>query len=97
MSRATVLVTPGAENDLDEIWYYIAVDNPAAADRTIDKIRQRLEQLAMFPESGRTRPDFGPNARSLNVGNYLVLYTVAVNAVEIIRVVHGARDLTDLF
>lgn len=41
MVRATVIFSPAAESDLDDIWYHIALDNPSAADRTIDKLRQR--------------------------------------------------------
>ena len=36
-------------------------------------------------------------ARSLNVGNYLILYRIEARTVEIVRIVHGARDLTTLF
>lgn len=97
MVRATVIFSPAAESDLDDIWYHIALDNPSAADRTIDKLRQRLEQLTAFPESGRARPDIAPNARSLTVGNHIALYRLSDRGLEIVRVVHGARDLTDLF
>lgn len=88
-----LVFTPAAEKDLDDIWFEIALDNPTSADRTIDRIRQRFEQLAASPQSGRERREIALDARSLNVGNYLILYQVAANRVEIIRVVHGARDV----
>ena len=92
-----LVFTPAAEKDLDDIWFGIASDNLASADRMIDNIRQRSQHLSTFPESGRMRPDIALHARSLNIGNYLILYKVAGNQVEIVRVVHGARNMTELF
>jgi toxin ParE1/3/4 len=90
-----VVFSPAAENDLDDIWLNIALDNPAAADRLIDAVQQRTAQLSEFPELGRSRP--AEAARSLNVGNYLILYRIEARTIEVVRVVHGARDLTTLF
>jgi toxin ParE1/3/4 len=91
-----LIFTPAAERDLDDIWFAVAPDSPRNADRMIDRIRERAEQLPGFPESGPSRPDIAIEARSLNVGNYLLLYRIEAAEVIIIRVVHGARDLTDL-
>jgi len=96
MRRAAVVFTPAAERDLDDIWWEIAQHNLPAADRTTDRIRERTEQLARFPGSGHLRPEIAATARFLTEGNYLILYTVKERQVEIIRVVHGARDLTSL-
>jgi toxin ParE1/3/4 len=96
MAGSAVVLTPFAETDLDDIWFEIALDNPAAADRVIDAIRRRSEQLSTFSESGRLRPDIAADARSLTVGNYLVLYRHFKATIEIVRIVHGARDLTAL-
>jgi toxin ParE1/3/4 len=92
-----VVFSPAAEADLDDIWLNIALENPAAADRLIDSVQQRTGQLSEFPELGRSRPDIADAARSLNVGNYLILYRIEARTVEIVRIVHGARDLTTLF
>jgi toxin ParE1/3/4 len=94
---ALVVFSPAAEADLDDIWLNIALENPAAADRLIDAVRERAGQLSEFPELGRSRPDIAEAARSLNVGNYLILYRIVTRTVEVVRVVHGARDLTKLF
>jgi toxin ParE1/3/4 len=58
---------------------------------------ERTEQLSEFPQLGRLRPEIAEAARSLNVGNYLVLYRIVTRTVEVVRVAHGARDLTKLF
>lgn len=91
-----VVFSPAAESDLNDIWLDIAQESLAAADRFVDSVGQRSEQLSEFPELGRLRPEISDTARSLNVGNYLILYRLAARAVEVIRVVHGARDLTAL-
>jgi toxin ParE1/3/4 len=97
MPARRVVFTPAAEADLNEIWFEIALDNIAAADRTIDHIRKRTEQLSVFPELGRVRPDVAEDVRSLVVGSYIVLYRIGADVADIVRIVHGARDLTALF
>lgn len=88
---------PAAESDLDDIWLTIALNNPAAADRVIDAIHDRAKLLSNFPELGPERPDIAPDLRVLVEGSYLILYRVTETSVEIVRVVHGARDMTALF
>ena len=48
---------PGALTDLTEIWEYIAADNPDAADRVLEEIREAIRALLPFPQSGHRRPD----------------------------------------
>lgn len=55
-----------------------------------------VARLADYPESGRARPEIGPGARSVMVGRYLVLYRVNEDCVDIVRVIHGAREITGL-
>ncbi|WP_304218833.1 type II toxin-antitoxin system RelE/ParE family toxin [Phenylobacterium aquaticum] len=84
---------PQATIDADEIWMSIAVDSESAADRLLTRMDDAEQRLADFPHLGRERPDIAPDARSWGVGNYLILYRIAPDAVEIIRILHGARDL----
>lgn len=88
---------PAAESDLDDIWLTIALNNPVAADRVIDAIHDRAKLLSDFPELGPERPDIAPDLRVLVEGSYLILYRFTETSVEIVRVVHGARDMTALF
>lgn len=92
-----ILRTPAAEQDLVDIWCSIALDAPNAADRVFDGLVDRIQQLAEFPELGAARSEVDPAARCLIEGNYLILYRLRDDAVEIVRIIHGARDLTDLF
>ena len=54
-----------AEEDLIEIWIYIAQDNPGAADRVLDDIEERFYALAGNPLMGRLRPDIAPELRHI--------------------------------
>ncbi|WP_219821280.1 type II toxin-antitoxin system RelE/ParE family toxin [Methylobacter tundripaludum] len=89
--------TAQAEEDLIEIWIYIAQDNPRAADRVLDDIEQRFHALADNPLMGRLRSDIAPELRYFVVGSYLILYRTAEDGIQIVRVIHGARDLPHLF
>lgn len=73
------------------------MDSPTGADRLTDKIVSRCQTLVDHPKLGRLRPDIAPEARMLTIGNYLVLYRIIDPDVDIVRVVHGARQLEGLF
>ncbi|MEK7677203.1 MAG: type II toxin-antitoxin system RelE/ParE family toxin [Verrucomicrobiota bacterium] len=89
--------TAQANLDLVEIWSFIAADNPDAADQLLETIDEKAKLLAQSPELGRKRSDLAPSLRSFPVGNYLIFYRPDPNGIEIIRVLHGARDLPGLF
>lgn len=91
-----VLIRPSADADMDGIFAWIARDDPRAAERLIQRIFEVAKRLARFPESGTPRPELGPNARSIVVGRYLILYRIGPDCVDIVRVVHGARELGPL-
>ncbi|RWO26883.1 MAG: type II toxin-antitoxin system RelE/ParE family toxin [Mesorhizobium sp.] len=52
---------------------------------------------AARPGIRRQKPNIGAEVRALTIGNYLVLYRLAEQRVEIVRVVHGAREVSTLF
>jgi toxin ParE1/3/4 len=93
----TVIRSRHAEDDLLEIWRYIARDNPDAADRVLDRIERVVELLAHHPLMGAARPDLRKDLRYFVSGRYLILYRPIIGGVEVVRVVHGARDLPGLF
>ena len=82
---------------MDEIWFYIAQDNPDAADRFIRALVSRFPLLASMPEIGRAREELSPHLRSFPVGNYVIFYRLVDSGIEIARVLHGARDFPPLF
>ena len=56
-----VLKRPLAEVDLDDIWWYIAQDNPDSADRFLTKIYEQCYTLAQFPVLASVRPPVVPS------------------------------------
>ncbi|MCL4787280.1 MAG: type II toxin-antitoxin system RelE/ParE family toxin [Verrucomicrobia bacterium] len=90
-------VSEAAKSDLDEIWCYIAQDNPAAADKFIRVLVGRFPTLATMPDIERKRDELAPRLRSVPVGRYVVFYRPMERGVEIVRVLHGARDFPPLF
>jgi toxin ParE1/3/4 len=89
--------TAQADEDLMEIWGYIAPDNPQAADRLLDEIESKFLVLSEQPRLGQARPDIAPELRYFPVGSYLILYREIANGIEVVRVVHGARRVGNLF
>ena len=87
---------PRAIRDVDDIWQWIAAEDLAAAERWAGRIVEATDRLTDFPHSGAPRPELGADARSIVVGRYLVLYRVGPDSVDIVRVVHGARELAGL-
>ena len=90
-------LSPRASSDLIEIWSYIADDSEANADRFIDKIYETIELLVRQPGLGRHRDELAPRILSFPVGRYIIFYRVVIGAIEVVRVLHGARDIEDIF
>ncbi len=92
-----ILKTPEAELDLVEIAAYIEADNPAAADHLLDLFEQKFRLLSEFPLLGRTRDELAPSLRSFPVGSYVIFYLPLSDGIDVIRVLHGARNIRRLF
>jgi toxin ParE1/3/4 len=92
-----IVRSPESDEDLFEIAAYIARDNLAAALRLIDKLDVKLRLLSEFPGLGRARDDLAPSLRSFPVGNYIIFYRPLPDGIEVVRVLHGARDLRRIF
>lgn len=88
--------TRRAEEDLIEIWTFIAADDAHGADRLLDRIDAACALLAENPALGPARPDLRPDFRYYPLGRYLILYRIADTGVQIVRIVHSARDLPSL-
>ena len=90
-------LTPRAERDLDEIADHVASWSLEAAERLIDQIQDRCRALASMPETGRLRNELAPGLRSAVVGRYLIFFRPAGSGIEVVRILHGARDLPRQF
>lgn len=92
-----LLYSPAAKNDVDGILSYIAKDKPGAAVRFAAKLRARCVPLARNPFVGEDCSLLRPRMRRVTYAGYLIFFRVDDETVEIIRVIHGARDWSELF
>ena len=79
-----------------DIWAYIAADSPDNADTFLDVIDKKIVLLAATHRMGRERREIGKSIRSFPVGNYVIFYRPIKDGIEIVRVLHGARDIPSL-
>lgn len=94
---AEIIKLARAADDLAEIWDYIADDSEAQADLFVDTIDRKLQLLAEQPNLGRSRPELAENMRSFPIGRYVIFYVVMPFCIQVVRVLHGARDLASIF
>jgi toxin ParE1/3/4 len=92
-------IAPAARSDLDEVWDYLGIEkqNPTAASRQIEMLHNKFSLLAANPLLGEVRNDLGPDLRSFVARKYVVVYRPIGRTIEIVRVVHAARDIRALF
>lgn len=86
-----------ARDDLQQIWWYVAQDNISAADRLIDRFERNLLTLARNPQMGASAAQYRPGLRQFTVGNYVLFYEQLSDGIRLVRVLHGARKLDELF
>jgi toxin ParE1/3/4 len=89
-------LSPQAKSDIEGFGDHIAEDSPGNARRFIERLTQKFVALGRNPMIGRAGPDLRPDLRSFPYGAYLILYHAIDDGVEIVRGVHGARNLDDL-
>ena len=91
----TIDWTELAIEDLHSIYNYVAKDSKVYAERLIEKIVNRVDQLINFPKSGRVVPEFNNDLlRELIQGNYRIVYKITSSKVTILRIHHAAKLLS---
>jgi toxin ParE1/3/4 len=101
--NAVIHRTDAAFSDLNEQAKYIQMDSPQAAIRFLAAAETTFQRLAAMPELGE-RQEFGRNELAgLRVWqvqgfeNYLIFYRPAEGGIEVLRVLHAARDVAAVF
>ncbi len=95
---ARLIYAPQARIDLALIVQTIARDNRTAAHQFGAELRANCRRLAAHPLIGQAQPDLGRgDLRAISCGNYIIYYRVAISTVEVVRIVHGARQQDRLF
>jgi toxin ParE1/3/4 len=102
--KPALLWAPQAQEDLFDIYVTIGLDNPSAAERVYTALEDQVKLLGRSPRMGVRRPEIAPSARMLVEGVYLILYEThpdsdegPLETIEIVRIVHGHRDLSRIF
>jgi len=90
-------ISPRATLDLLEIWNYIADDSIENADLFLDQLDETMRKLRAHPGMGRQREELAPRIRSFPYQRYVIFYRADSSSVEIVRILHGARDVEDGF
>lgn len=76
---------------------YISAASPVYAEQTVDRIRDRLQQAAAYPEWGRVVPEFGrADVRELIEPPYRLVYRVRAETIEVLAVIHGRQEFRAL-
>lgn len=93
---AIVSRSPQAETDLETILEDLQQKNPAVAERYAAEFYDKGKALAQFPEIGRSRLEIAPHLRSTLVHPYVIFCRVKDDGVQILRILHGSRDLRSI-
>lgn len=101
--KKRVVLTRLAEVDLIEHFDYIANDNTDAALRFAESIEQASDRLSQMPKIGSIWEFSNPRLSGIRMwpvpqfSKYLIFYQITEDSIRIIRVLHGARDISALF
>ena len=92
---AAIAWTDEAQRWLEDIFEYIAADNPQAAAQTVQGIYERAQILAEFPEIGHRYQVSPRNVRILLYGHYRIAYLLKDDGnIDILGVFHVSLDIT---
>ncbi len=89
--------SPQAEQDLLDIWLYIAEDNMDNADCFLDKINDTVQRLAEFKDIGTERSELAHKLFCFPLDRYVLYYRKMDAGIELVRVLHSSRDVVQLF
>ncbi len=79
---------------LEEIFEYIAQDNPIAAEKVVSGIYEKTQLLSEFPEIGyKYREEVEGDIRILLYGHYRIAYLITDSSIDILGVFHGAMQI----
>jgi toxin ParE1/3/4 len=93
-----IRVTRTARSDLDAIFdYWARRAGPDIAPRLIYSIKDRFHLLGESPDIGRVCNEIGPGIRTFPAGKYLIYCRKVRGALQILQILHGARDQASAF
>ncbi len=90
---AFFVLRPLAQEDLAQTYSYILQTNLEQAEQWLEGVENQCQILAEMPTMGRARLELPGNVRSFVFARYVIFYRPNADGVEIVRVLHGSRDL----
>ena len=94
---ARVIRSEQAQRDLEGILDDLDRQSTQASERFADKFDQTCDLHALHPQIGASAEEYAPNLRHFTVWSYAVFDRPITDGIEIIRIIHGARDIPKLF
>ncbi|MEH1901891.1 MAG: type II toxin-antitoxin system RelE/ParE family toxin [Nostoc sp.] len=89
-----VFWTETAVNHLSSIYTYIFQNSPHYAQRLVERLTQRSEQIAQFPLSGRIIPEFETKQiREVIEGSYRIIYYIKSDQIDVL---HGSQQIESI-
>ncbi|CAN5643562.1 type II toxin-antitoxin system mRNA interferase toxin, RelE/StbE family [soil metagenome] len=85
--------TETAIEHLSSIYEYVAQNSPSYAQRIVDQLTRRAQQISQFPNSGRAVPELDlPQVREVIEGPYRIIYRILPDRIDVLAVLHGAQQ-----
>jgi toxin ParE1/3/4 len=94
---ARITRRPLAAADILDIWEHIAEGSIEQADRWVDKLDEKFKLIATQPLMGRARDELAVGLRSFAVGRYVSFCEPIGGGIDVVRVLHSARDVDAVF
>jgi toxin ParE1/3/4 len=94
---ARVTRQPEAENDILEIWDFIADNSAVESDRWIDRLDEKLSLWATQLMIGRSREELASDLRSLPFSRYDIFFMPLTDGLDVVTVPHSSRDADQVF
>ena len=90
-----VLISEAALRDIEDIWAFVSIESPESATALVRLLLERAFGLKEFPNAGSRVPGH-PGTRRVMVRTWAIFYEVAQSHVEVVRMVHGGRNVGSL-
>ena len=94
---ARVTRSEQAQQDLETILEYLESQSAQAADRFATKFALTCNLHAKHSEIGASAADYAPTLRHFTVWSHAIFYRPIEDGIEVIRIIHGSRDIPKLF
>ncbi|MCY6490708.1 type II toxin-antitoxin system RelE/ParE family toxin [Leptolyngbya sp. GGD] len=90
-------IAPAASRDLNRILDYFLERSIDASEKFVDEFERKCRNIVSFPNIGKSYGYLAPNLRGVLLNDYIVLYIVTDELVEVVSILHGRQDLEAQF